>query len=341
MSKTVVGLDIGDSALKFAYRKGKQGMVAGAVRLPEQLVKDGRIRALAPVADCIRRLHREQRLPRNACYAVNLPESAAICRRLTLPCMTKAQLRLNLPYEFREFVAGSGENYYYDYAVEGRIPDTAQASGKLELFAAAVRKSVVAEYRELFRLCALKLQVLEPEAMIWSTLLRCSPAGRTAGSGAGCCIVDMGHHMTRILFFRGSSFRCGHCVELGGADLDEAISLDRNMDVHQARLCREAAQDAVAEEEACRAVYRRIALELRRAVDYYRFSEGENPVEEVYFAGGSACIRPLCETLSRACGLPVRSVTALYPEEVQGEMLWACAPAVGLSLCGREVLENA
>ncbi len=340
MSKTVVGLDIGNSSLKIAYRKGKQGIVTDSVKLPENLVKNGRVQVLQAMADCLRQLRRERRLPRNAYYAMVLPESAVICRRMTLPYMTREQLTLNLPYEFRDFITDEGDRYYYDYALERIVNDDAGNPRSMELFAAAALKNVVAEHRDLCRMAGLKLRILQPREIIWNTLLSRCIGEDAVGEGREFCIVDMGQRVTRVMFYRGSIFRASRSIDMGSADIDEAISMSRNVDLHLAQTYKETNYEGALEDEGCLDTYHRIALEIRRAINFYRFSEPESTLEDLYFAGGSACIAALYHAVAEGSGLTMHSVTELLPAELSGENTGACALAVGLSLCGREVLDN-
>ena len=340
MSKNVVGLDIGNQSLKVAYRKRKVGIVTGIFKLPENYVKNGRIPVLKTMADSIKKLRKEYRLPRSAVYALSLPESAVICRRMTLPYMSREQLELNLPYEFKDFVSGDGDKYYYDYALERIVRDDEGTPKSLEVFAAAVLKNVVAEYRDLFRMCGLKLRILQPREIIWNTLLNRYIGDDEERREKEFCIVDMGYQTTRVMFYRGSTFRASRTIELGGFQIDEAIAQSRHVDLHLAQAYREADHEGVLEEEICVAAYRRIGLEIRRAINFYRFSEPDHHLEDLYFGGGSSNIAPLRDEIAELCDLSMHSVNELFPANVTGSEAHACAVAVGLSLCGKEVLEN-
>ncbi len=68
------------------------------------------------VAQEVKHALREQHMKKRPC-AVVIPAESAIVRRLTVPYMSPEQLRVNLPYEFHDFVQGDKDQYFYDYAV--------------------------------------------------------------------------------------------------------------------------------------------------------------------------------------------------------------------------------
>lgn len=129
---TLLGLDLGASAMKLAV--GDQSGVSqiASVLLPSDLIRDpedglgggggpgGQKRAAGAA-------HEKAPLRRGH-PGGGAPSSA----RLTVPYMSPEQLRVNLPYEFHDFIQGDKDQYFYDYAVvsviQGRKDDAAKRS---------------------------------------------------------------------------------------------------------------------------------------------------------------------------------------------------------------------
>ena len=110
---TVLGLDLGASAMKLAV--GDQSGVSqiASVLLPSDLIRDRKMVSEEAVAQEVNHALREQHMKKRPC-AVVIPAESAIVRRLTVPYMSPEQLRVNLPYEFHDFVQGDKDQYFYD-----------------------------------------------------------------------------------------------------------------------------------------------------------------------------------------------------------------------------------
>ncbi|MFQ9208200.1 MAG: hypothetical protein ACLR3S_02900 [Clostridium fessum] len=56
---------------------------------------------------------------RNVVFVIR--QEDAYVRRFELPLMTEEQLRLNLPYEFHDYIGNEMDKYVFDYAMIMRI----------------------------------------------------------------------------------------------------------------------------------------------------------------------------------------------------------------------------
>ncbi|MFR1638107.1 MAG: type IV pilus biogenesis protein PilM [Eggerthellaceae bacterium] len=124
MGKTYTGVDIGDSSIKLAVSDGQSVSKVAIEMLPEGLVADGRIVSHDAMADFIKSVVRSiGGVSKDVAFVV--PGSDSLFRRLSLPAMTEKELRLNLPYEFRDYISQGKDRYVYDYAMLGMRNDAA------------------------------------------------------------------------------------------------------------------------------------------------------------------------------------------------------------------------
>lgn len=78
--------------------------------------------------------------------------------------MTEKELRLNLPYEFRDYISQGKDRYVYDYAMLGMRNDAdGQPEGMDLLAVAAPKRSHRRLYRDVPSRRYLKLKVALPE----------------------------------------------------------------------------------------------------------------------------------------------------------------------------------
>ena len=334
MSKTKIGVDIGNSELKIAVRTGPV-IKTLSLHLPENMVRGGRVQMLNTMGDFLQSARKENKLSRGAECAVVLPNVLGLCRRMSLPYMTEEQLQLNLPYEFRDYITSEGESYYYDYALEEIIRDEEGNPKSMDLMAAAVPKSAIQEYIDIFKMAGMKLRVILPQEMVYVNLLREHIQLHSENAEKEICIVDIGYGSTRVHIFVGDSFRVSRSIDSGCSDVDEAIARSLNIDHYVAGTYKLTDYNGVLSLTACADVYHRIAIEIMKAVNFYRFNNPDSILSEIIFAGGGSFIEPLVQDITESVGLVRRDIGELMPGELDRQAA-QCILALGL-VSGGEV----
>lgn len=343
MAKPHLGLDIGTGSLKLALcdEKGVRRLAVEA--LPDNLVREGEIVSFEAMADFIKETLRKHRIAARRC-AMILPTGMAFLRRLTMPVMDVDQLRINLPYEFRDYVTASKDQYFYDYAVnEIRQGEEEGAAGEMDLLAAAVSKQVVAEYREMCRRAGLKLRIAAPTECAYGNLIHAYTLEHPDQAGQEYCILDLGHAATRLHIYTGSRFEATRVVEIGGTTVDSAIAGAMSVDEHVARTYKEANHEKAQALEEPRSVYTNIAIEVMKAINFYGFNNRESDLQHIYYCGGSAKIGLLLDAIAetgelrrqtQTTGLTLHNIEELLPP-IEGDEkpdAGLCAAAVGITM---------
>ena len=78
--------------------------------------------------------------------------------------------------------------------------------------------------------------------------------------------------------------------------------------------------------------YSNIAVELMRALNFYRFSNPDSVLEHMWLCGGGAVIEPLSETISEMLNIQLHPASDLVPG---GEKVPECntyAQAIGIAM---------
>ena len=119
-SKSVVGLDIGSSAVKAvelkAVGKGYKVAAFGNEPIPPDSIVDGAIIDGGVVSDAIRRLF-EQGGIKTKDVAASLSGSAVIVKKITLPLMTDAELAESIYWEAEQYIPFDTQDVNLDYQV--------------------------------------------------------------------------------------------------------------------------------------------------------------------------------------------------------------------------------
>ena len=332
MGRTYTGIDIGAGQIKFAVCEPGGVIRRMAVSpVPDQLVREGRIVSPEAMSDFLRAEARVHKIKNRDC-AVILPAALAFTRRFSVPLMTEEQLKINLPYEFRDFITQEKDKYFYDYAVMGRLKNEAGQETELDLMAAATLKSTVAAYTAMLRRAGFKLRVAAPVEFAYANLLRLHESAHPAQLPGEYCIIDLGHSATRIYMYTGSRFEVTRVIEYGCALLDAAIADELHVDEHIAATYKVMNHNDVQSLERCRDIYHNIAIEIMRAINFYGFNNPGSHLTDAYTCGGGAKIPLLLEEIAAVIGLGVHSMEDLMPGGTRDrEHLLLCPAAVGIT----------
>ena len=170
MKKTAIAFDIGESYVKIAQRNGDKITVED-IQMPENLVRDGIVQMPHVLTDFLKELKKEHHLPSGPCGIV-VPDEVTVCRSFTMPVMTEAQLEVNLPFEFSDYISSEPQKYVYDYIVLDVKKDEEGKPVEMDLMGAVMSKEEVLNYVNIFRNAKMKLTTLIPEEIALGNIMR-------------------------------------------------------------------------------------------------------------------------------------------------------------------------
>ena len=158
MGKKYLGIDIEDRFLKLVVMKDGKVLKTCLEVMPDNIVMGGRIAAFHALSDYLRDTVRRNKIRvRDVAFA--LPSETYYIRRVKLPKMTAAQLQINLPYEFHDYLQDDTDQYVFDYSV------LSVDEKSMELLIAALSKRQVEQYKEMCKRAGLRLCKLVPDVL--------------------------------------------------------------------------------------------------------------------------------------------------------------------------------
>lgn len=323
MAKIKVGFDIGGNSMKIAVVKGDSFRME-TVRLPENLMDEEGVTMPHAFSQFLKRTVKELHLPKGPA-ALALPPGQTICRLVTLPVMNKEQLQLNLPYEFADFVHGSPEQYFCDYAMCNPLPGDEENT--MSMMVAVASKAYLEEYANMFIRGGVRLKKVVPQEMALVELCR----EQEEESTSAFCFVDLGHRQTRITVIAGDRVQATRSLPLGGLDFDRAIADELGIDAFLAGTYKMMGNRQALEVSALSDLCHRLAVEILKVVNFYQFTYRSNTLKGVYLTGGGAAFELLRQTIESTV-----EVTLLNPENlletsdgVAAEGIFAAGAALG------------
>ncbi|HPX71056.1 MAG TPA: pilus assembly protein PilM [Bacillota bacterium] len=326
MAKSMVGFDIGVSELKAAIWDGRRVKRIITAPTPENLVKDGIIVSYEAMADFIKESLKRSHAP--GLCAVILPSNYVFIRRFNMQNMTKAQLEVNLPYEFKDFLTQSKDRYFFDYAVNNVVEE--EDGTYLDLLAACVGKDVISDYRNMFRRAGFKLAVAVPAEAAYLDIIRAQPHIEDVNF----CFADFGCSATRLVIFNGAGYEVSRNMDIGVRTMCEAIAKYYGVDEPMARGYLLENRENCQELPELQSIYNTIAVEIRKAVSFYAFSSGKGAVEDLWCCGGGSHIDAFMRTVEEGTGLRLKPVTQLLPPVPDNSNPMSAAAAIGAVMQG-------
>ena len=348
----LLGIDIGYDTVKLALVSGKQVKKTAIASMPNRLMREGRLASPEAMGELLAQTMKQNGIHcSNA--AVTFSNEAVFVRNVTMPLMSAEQLDLNLPYEFRDYITEEMKSYIFDYAMitdaaaaknatkavkaqkqpkkekqnaleafeSGAVeadkkeePETdAGAGATMELLAVAAPVSLMNETRLMLRKAGMKLVKAAPVVSSYVGLIRSmDPAKKPANEEY--CFLDLGYQSIRMYMFKGDKLEVTRILETGLSALDAAIADAYNVDEHLAHTYVVNNFEDCQSKEVCVNAFGNIAVELMRALNFYRFSNPDSTLSDIWLCGGGAYISALTSAIGSGLeGMTIHSAEELLP----------------------------
>lgn len=330
MKKITLSFDMGDSHIKIAKReKGK--IVVHAVQMPENLLREGLVQVPHMVSDFLKDLRYEYHLPKVECGIV-VPDELVVCRNLTLPAMTESQLKVNLPFEFTDYISDEPQKYVYDYALQEMIYDEDGKPKEMNLTGAVMSKESVDMYVNMFQNAGFKLRAIIPQEIALTNIMRAAVEEGRAEADKEYCIVNLGHRTTQVYIFKGERLDILRNIHLGSNTIDKAIAEHESVDEFVARTYKNKNYNNILEKEYCREAFSRIAVEVMKVINFYRFNKRESEIDTMYFIGGGSNLKEFYEAVAETNGLTATPMSSIMPKEIDENIDLSGLGAIGVML---------
>jgi type IV pilus assembly protein PilM len=318
MTRNVVGLDIGTTAVRAAELSVRRGQVVlvrlGQVGLPPGVVVDGEVVDPEAVAGAIRALRRRTKLSGKR-VVLGVANQRVVVRQVDLPWMELAELRRSLAFQAQDHLPIPVEGAELDFTVLAEEEGPGGQRLLRVLLVAAQKEMVAGHLRAVTRAGLQPVGVdLTPLALLRSLA---PPTVLAEGGGA---LVDVGARVTNIVVHQGGAPRFVRIMLMGGQDVTEALGKGLSLEPGEAELAKLAASagDAAGPEAAgiIDATLAAFVEEVRGSLDFYQAQPDAVALERVTISGGGSLLRPLAERLQAALQLPVERARTLASVQV-------------------------
>ncbi|WP_080800932.1 type II secretion system protein GspL [Arabiibacter massiliensis] len=350
MAKLYTGIDIGAERLKMAVCNEQSVVQVAVEEVPASLVRDGRVTSFEALTEVVRNAARKNKVGAKDCALV-LHSNDVFTRRITVPAMTVEELSLNLPFEFRDYIADDKDKYNFDYAVLGMKRDAAGTPVEMDILAAAVPAETIEAYSSMLRRAGFRLKSAAPDIMAYANLIAAyekrvppAPAPMPVDAAAPApaeafpvprdyCFVDVGYDNTKVYLFPGGKYEVTRIVEFGVGLLAAAVADYFSVDESMARTYLSSDYEGAQRIEPCLGLYERLGAEVARIVSFFNFNYPDSQLDTLHYCGSGAGIAPLIDSLRDHVSIGLADINAIMPaSSVPPDSLRDCPAAVGIAL---------
>ena len=339
--KGVVGLDIGSSAIKLVeLEPSKVGYALKAIGwepLPPEAIVDGAIMDASTVAETIRKLFEERKVKADN-VATAVSGHAVIIKRISIPTMSPEELGESIQWEAEQYIPFDIDEVSLDYQV---MQGPAAEEGHMEVLLVAVKKDKINDYTAAISQAGKVPVVVDIDAFAvqnaYESSYELDPALSTA-------LINIGASVTNIAVLKGSNPAFWRDINVGGNQFTDAIQKELNLPFETAdALKRGQAQDesipASTLTPIVQGVSEEIANEIKKTIDFYKATSGQEDVDRIVLSGGCALVEGLQPFFHDRFGAPVELMDpfrSIRKKDVDfapfTDMAPALAVAVGLAM---------
>ncbi len=301
--KKFLGIDIGNYSIKCCLMNSGNIENYFVTPLPEGMVHEGRIVQWDSCGEFIRDELKAHNIRCKDLFMV-VPRRACFLRFLTVPVMNVQQLRLNLPYEFRDYITDQTEEYFFDYGVLERDEK------EMHIMAAAMRKGLIEQYRSMAKRAGLRLRVLLPQPLCYQRLFQALPEENRQKDYA---ILNIGEEALEISFLKRGFYETTRDITPGLEELIERTAELSDLAPMVLRQRLDSAEYIDFQRPELEESYTEAAVQIMRVMNFYSFNNPKNTIDAIYYFGDGVHLLPLLEAIERQVELPIRPITALFP----------------------------
>ncbi len=305
--KLLLGLDIGSSGAKICLlkevRSSYEVQVVDSAEFDSDDIVDGSIMNGSHVSDVIRDLVKRNNIKQKQC-AIAISGYSVIVKRVRMPDMTDEELRENLRWEVEQHIPYD----YDDVVVDTVLLDRNPSQKKMEILLVASKKDVVNDYISVVRNAGLEAKVVDTVSFALHNMAEVCYKDDMQDRIVG--IINVGASTTSITMVTNRVPSFTRDITIGGNQISQELMKKFNIKREEAEAFKTGATgntDAVIPKEVediTRVVSENIAGEIRRSINFFYETTGQNHVDMILLCGGAIKNATTCQTLERAFETP-------------------------------------
>ena len=290
-SKSVVGLDIGSSAVKAvelkASGKGYKVVAFAIEAVPPDSIVDGAIIDGAAVADAIRRVF-ENKAFKTKEVAASLSGNAVIVKKINLPVMTEAELAESIYWEAEQYIPFDIQDVNLDYQILN-AGTGAESEGTMDVLLVAAKKEKIADYTGVISQAGRLPVIVDVDAF---ALQNAYEANYGLEPDAVIVLLNAGASAININILTGDQSVFTRDISIGGNAYTEAVQKELNLPFESAeQIKRGQPVEGITfgqVQPVLHAVTESVLLEIQKTFDFFKATASSDRIDRIVVSGGAS-----------------------------------------------------
>ncbi len=347
--KSVVGIDIGSSAIKLVElkptKKGYELVHFRMVPLPAEAIVDGAIMNSNAVVDALIEAISQEKL-KTKDVATSVCGHSVIVKKIKLPQMTEDELEESIQWEAEQYIPFDISDVNLDVQILG---NDEQDVGQMEVVLVAAKKDMINDYTAVLMEAGLSPLIMDVDAFAVENMFEMNYGMM---DGETIVLANIGASVININILRNGVSTFTRDISMGGNQFTEEIQKQLNVSYEEAESLKLGGElggpsettEAVIPQEVggiIRSISETMAAEIQRSLDFFAASSTDDRISKIYLTGGSAKIPGLPSVIESKVGVSVEIADPFMVVDVDEqkfnaahirEVAPAAAVAVGLAL---------
>jgi type IV pilus assembly protein PilM len=339
-SKSILGLDIGSSAVKAVEVAPRAGgfelLHLGVAPLPHDAIVEGAFLNSGAIVEAIREAV-SQSGSRAKHVAAAVSGHSVIVKKISVPSMTVEELEESIRWEAEQYIPFDVNEVNLDFEVLHR----GDSDRPMEVLLVAAKRDLVDDYVNLVSEAGLTPTVIDVAGFAVENAFE---ANHGTGPEEVVAVVNIGAQVTNINVLVGGAPAFTRDVAAGGnqytAEIQRALSIgfDEAERIKIGEPNARESQDVVPQEveQAMRSVTQNLVGEIARSLDFFAATAADTRIQRLVLAGGSSRVAGLDSAFRERTGLQVEALDPLArmtpSSRFDREFLTQVAPSLGVGV---------
>lgn len=336
----IVGIDIGSSSLKLVQLKEQQGELhllnAAVIPLSSEAIVDNALMDSLAIVGCIKSLVATSGVKcRNV--AASISGNSVIIRKIMLPTMSQDELEEQIGWEAEQYIPFDISDIFMDFQI---LPEETRDPSQMSVLLVASKKNIVHDYQTVFSQAGLILSIVDIDSFATQNAFECN---HVVQPDEICALVNIGANIMTINIVKGGITLHTRDVQSGGNMYTEELQKQLGLSSSESESLKVLAHEVKSPRilTIIDKVNDVVTQEIRRSLDFYHSSAGDDRVNRLFISGGCSKVYNLQEALHQKTGLTVELINPFahvrysdkdFDAEYLGEIGPLMTVAVGLAM---------
>ena len=305
--KEFIGIDIGSSSVKVVQLKANKGsfqlLNVGIFPLPPEAIVDNTIMDSSAIAAAIKCLIVSLNIKAKD-VVCSISGNSVIIRKIVLAAMPQEELEDQISWEAEQYIPFDIKDVNLDFQI---LSSDDLDPSKMNVLLVASKKDIINDYVSVFSDAGMQLAIVDVDSFAVQNAFE---ANHDSSPDSIIALVNIGASVMNINVIKDGTTLFTRDVQMGGNLYTEEIQKQIGLSSEEAETGKLLANESNNElvRNVITKVNETITQEIRRSLDFYNSTAGEDRISAVFISGGCSKVYNLIDNISEKISLPIEKL---------------------------------